>query len=410
MQSKLTKRVTILIAVIVAAMSMTISASAQTELSISFWGGEGEASVVEAMIDVCEAELGVTVESIWVQGSYEQQVLTMIAGGTAPDLMQISSGSISGFADQFLAPQGVDTSAFAQEASLAGLTVDGELRAIPFVAKSKVMGLNVDVFEAAGVALPSLTEPLSPEAFQEMAISLTSGEGEDRIYGSANLWFGQWLYVFDGNFYNADSTAIIIGLPESKAVEAANFILAAENEFNYAPNAMQREGINTFDWFLAGQVAMWPDFGPWFLPAMAEAEGLNWQIVPVPGGKAPLEINGFGVSATTANPEAAQEFALCLGTSTDAQSALATTWGLGIPVSAAGQEAFVASDTEHNLAAFVTAIENTLIQPQYCQDAQVQSEFYTAMFDRTAMGSGDEAVEDVFAELNTYLNENFACD
>jgi hypothetical protein len=30
-----------------------------------------------------------------------------------------------------------------------------------------------------------LTEALTPEEFQEMAISLTSGEGESRVYGSA---------------------------------------------------------------------------------------------------------------------------------------------------------------------------------------------------------------------------------
>lgn len=408
MKSNLNRKVRLLLVLLTVALISTMTSVAQEGISISYWGNENEASVMEAMIDACEAKLDVNVESIWVQGSYEQQVLTMIAGGTPPDLMQISSGSIFGFADQFTVVTDIDESAFLQSASLDSMTVDGELRAIPFVAKPKVMGLNVDVFEAAGVDLPSLDEPLTPEEFQEIAIALTSGEGEDRIYGSANLWFGQWLYVFDGNFYNEDSTEIIIGSPES--IDAANFILAAENEYNYAPDAMQREGVNTFDWFLAAKVAMWPDFGPWFLPNMAETEGLNWQIVPVPGGKAPLEIDGFGVSANSSSPEVAHQFAVCMGTDPDAQGALASNWGLGIPVSADGQDTFVATDPDHNLGAFLIALENSLIQPQYCQDSQVQSEFYNTLSDRTALGSGDEAIEDVFSELMTYLNDNFACE
>ena len=37
------------------------------------------------------------------------------------------------------------------------LTYEGSLYAIPFVAKPKVMGINVDLFKAAGIPIPSLT-------------------------------------------------------------------------------------------------------------------------------------------------------------------------------------------------------------------------------------------------------------
>lgn len=388
---------------------LAASSSAQNaKLKISFWGGEGEAKVIEGMINACVAENpGLDVETIWVQGPYEQQLLTMIAGGTAPDVMAISSGSLPGFADQFVALD-IDTSLYAQAVIAAGMTFNGQLYAAPHVAKSKVMGLNVNAFNDAGVDLPSLTEGLTPTAFQDLAISLSNGEGEDRKFGSANLWFGQWLYAFGGNFYNEDSTQIVIG--SEKAMETAQFILDAENKYNYAPNALDREGVNTFNWFLNGKVAMWPDFGPWFLPAVTEAENLDWQVVSVPGAGAPLEINGFAVSKDTQNQDAAKTLAVCLSTSDAAQSALASTLGLGIPVTTAGQEAFIASDPEHNLAAFVRSIETSLIQPSYCQDSQVQGEFYGALFSRTAIGSGEEDIGTFFPEIEAYLNDNFSCN
>ena len=388
-------------------MMVLVTAYAQN-LTVSFWGGAGEARVIESMIDACLAEHSdISVEHIWVQGPYEQQLLTMIAGGTAPDVMAISSGNLPGFADQFIALD-LDPSLYAQPVSVAGMTFAGELRAAPHVAKSKVMGLNVNAFEAAGVALPSPTEALSPDAFRELAISLASGTGEDRKFGSERLWFGQWLYAFGGNFYNEDSTKVIIS--SATALETARFIVEAATDLHYAPNAIEREGVRVFDWFLSGKVAMWPDFGPWFLPAVYDTEDLKWEVVRVPGQGAPLEINGFAVSKDSPQQEKAVRLATCLSSSDAAQTTLGKTMGLGIPVTAAGQAAFIASDPDHNLSAFIRSIETSLIQPAYCQDAQVQGEFYRALFSRTAIGSGSEPIEAFFPDIETYLNDNFSCN
>jgi ABC-type glycerol-3-phosphate transport system substrate-binding protein len=339
-----------------------------------------------------EANPDISVETIWVQGQYEQQLLTMIAGGTPPDVIQMSNCvPLQNFADQFLPLQGVDESIYAQPFIAESLSIDGELRAIPAFAKPKAMGINTRMFDAAGVAYPSPTEALTPEEFQEIAIAITSGEGDDRVFGSAELWYGQWLQVFGGTFFTEDGTQLTVGSPES--IAAANFIDASVNEFNYAPDVVQREGISTLDWWTIDKVAMYPDFGPWHLPTAYAAEDFEWDLVPVPNLVSPVEIDGYGISKDTDEPDAALRLALFMGQDPAAQNILATTPGLALPVTVAGQEAFVASDPDHNLAAFLLNLEQASVAEESCMSSAVFGEFYGAMFDQTTMYGGDVSRE-----------------
>jgi ABC-type glycerol-3-phosphate transport system substrate-binding protein len=333
----------------------------------------------------------------------------MIAGGTPPDLMQIANGvPIQNFADQFLALQDIDVSVYAQPFIAESMTVNGELKAIPALAKPKAMGINTRLFEAAGVELPSPTEALTPEAFQEIAIALASGEGDDRIFGSGSLWYGQWLQVFGGTFFTEDGTQVAVGSPES--IAAAEFIDASVNEFNYAPTVVQREGISQFDWWTIDKIAMWPDFGPWHLPTAYDAENFEWDLVPVPNLVSPVEIDGFGISKDTSEPEAALRLAVFLGQDPAAQNILATMPGLALPVTAEGQATFLASDPDRNLAAFLLNLEKASVAEESCMSNAVFGEFYGAMFDQSTMYGGDTPPAEFLAEQEAFLNEEFACE
>ena len=350
------------------------------------------------------------VESIWVQGNYEQQLLTMIAGGTPPDVMMISSGSLANFADQFIVLEDIDTSAYAQEYSVNAMSIDGELYVLFLILQSqRCWALIVGAFNAAGVELPSMTEPLTAEEYQEIAIALTSGEGDDRLFGSADLWFGQWLYVFGGSFFNEDGTQFTVDSPE--AIAAANFLDAAVNEYNYAPNVIQRDGIDRFGWFILGRMAMWPDFGPWFLPRMYEAEDLEWDVLPVPSFNADVEINGLAVGQDASDPECCIATRPLYGSEVILlKQSLATTPGLAVPVTVVGQQAFVESDPDHNLGAFLVNIENAQPTPQTCMDTAIWGEFYGALFDQSTIYGGDSVPEEFLVDRAAYINSEFACE
>jgi len=408
-------RLVLIIVILLAAMPLAAAApvsQAQTEISMIYWGGEGEAAALEAMIGACEAENpDIAVENIWSQGQYEQNLLTMIAGGTAPDLIMIAGGNpLINFADQFLPLEdmGVDTSVYAQEYIANDVMIDGQLRAVPFLAKPKALGINVGAFEAAGVEVPSLTEPLTAEQYQELAIALTSGEGDDRIFGSADLWLGQWAFAFGASFFSEDGTQFTVDSPEM--IAAAEYIDDAVNKYNYAPNVIQREGADTFGWFTLGKIAMWPDFGPWHLPRMYEAEDLEWQLLPVPTPTQEVEIDGLGIHKDTADPEAALRFALCMGQSSAAQTVVATTPGVAIPVTTEGQEAFLAYDPDHNLGAFLVNLESALPRVQSCMDNAIWGEYFGAYQDETTTYNGDTPPAEFMKDIAEYINSEFACD
>jgi ABC-type glycerol-3-phosphate transport system substrate-binding protein len=398
----------LLVAAVFAALSMTLPAAAQGQLSISYWGNEDEARMIEGMIAACETETGLDVENIWLQADYVQQILTMIGGGAAPDVIMVSSGDLRGIMDQFRPLEGVDTSAYAQSYITDSMSVDGELRVVPFVAKAKAVAVNTRMFENAGVELPSATEPMTPEELAEKATAIASGEGDERVFGASRPWFGQWMFIFNGRFFNEDGSRFTVNTPE--AIAALEYIENAELNLNFAPNFEQSGELSEVDMFTIDRIAMLQDFGVLFIPVLDAAEGLEWDLVPLHSPTWPFEVDGFGVSKDSDNPGAAQQFAVCIGQSDAAQTLLGSSISLGIPVTPAGQEAFFAADPDHNLAAYVVNMENAVLEQQTCMSSALWGEFYGAFFSETTVNGGDMSPADFLAEQEAYINSEFACE
>ena len=408
MQHKSTLKLSLLVTLVLAALSMTLTAAAQAPLSISYWGNEDEAAMIEGMIGACEAETGIDVENIWLQSDYVQQILTMIGGGAAPDVIMVSSGDLRGIMDQFTPPEGIDTSAYAQSYLVDSMSVDGQLRVLPFVGKPKVVAVNTGMFEAAGVELPSAEVPMTPDELAEKATAIASGEGDARVWGASSPWFGQWMFIFNGRFFNEDGTRFTVNTPE--AIAALEYIENAELEVNFAPDYEQRSGLWDVDLFLVDRVAMLQDFGVLFIPLLTEAENLEWDLVPLHSATWPFEVDGFGVSKDSDNPEAANQFALCMSQSDAAQTLLGQSISLGVPVTPAGQEAFFAADPDHNLSAFLVNMENAVLEQQTCMSSALWGEFYGAYFSETTVNGGDMSPADFLAEQEEYINSEFACE
>jgi multiple sugar transport system substrate-binding protein len=385
--------------------SASVAAQDTTNLSVAYWGNNQEGAMIDAMLVAFEtANPTIKVERVWIPDSYEQKVTTMIAGGTPPDLFQISHTSLPGFVDAF-APVVVDASLYASELYTKALSSDGKLFAVPFVAKPKVMSINLDVFKAAGIPAPSADKPLTAQEFQDLAIKLTSGEGETRIFGSAPLWFGGWLFAFGNTFYNQEGTQVTIG--DAKAINAAQFVIDASTKYHYAPTAVEATGQSMFDWFLSGRVAMYPDFGPWNVPQV-KTSSINWTIVPDPELGEPLEIDGFGISKDTQHVDAAKALAVFLGQSEEAQNILgASDAAAGVPVIPSAAAAFAKSIPGHSLEAFLYAAQNAPVPVGNKMDKQIQDEFYQEVNSRTAIGTGTEDPAVVFPDLQKTLNAMF---
>jgi multiple sugar transport system substrate-binding protein len=353
------------------------------------------------MIQAFEAAYpDITIEDNWIQSDYEQKLLTSIAGGKAPVVAQTSNTYLPTIASSFI-PVEVDPSKYFTPNVPDGMKFDGKYYGVPFVIKPKVMAVNLSVFQKAGVAAPSLTEPMAIDTFVENAKKMTSGTGDTKVWGSAPLWFNGWLVAFGGNFFNQDGTC---NLNTPAAKDAAKLLIQAQGEGGFAPTALDAQGQDMFYWLSVGRLAMQPDFGPWDISKLAGLNDANMQIVPVPGKGSQLEINGLGISKTASDAEktAATTFVNFMSTDDRAQSRLTTkAASLGVPVTPGGLTAFYAAAPDLNLKAFEVSGGQSQLGASIKDYGPITGHVGDALNSRTAMGSGNEDPSAVLDDLQS---------
>src|SRR5262249_31908396 len=100
---KYSRQILVLLSLFLLLITSSSTAAQDTvNISVAYWGNNQEGAMIDAMLAAFEkANPTIKVERIWIPDSYEQKVTTMIAGGTPPDLVQISHTSLPGFVDAF---------------------------------------------------------------------------------------------------------------------------------------------------------------------------------------------------------------------------------------------------------------------------------------------------------------------
>jgi len=377
-------------------------ASPKGKVTFAYWGAQSEADAIKQAVSAFEsANPDVKVEQQWIQKDYLTKLQTMIAGGTAPDVMLISGGDLPGFANAFQELQ-IDASAFSSPTLVHSMSMDGKLFASPFVIKPKVMAINVDLFEKNQVPLPSKTEPMTPEQFLEISKKLTSGEGASKIYGSEPLWLGNWIYSFGGQYYSDDLSKSTLDAPE--AISAAEFIVSTKQEA-LVPSDSEKKGQSMTNWFLAGRIGMYSDFGPWNLPQMADVQGFKWDLVPFPGNGGSKEVNGLTLSKDSKNADAAKAFITYMTQNEEAQKVIGgNKSAYGIPVLASATSSFETIFPDKNLNAFVLAAEKQHTQEAQKRTNEINNEM-KAIDDKTPIGIGSQDVKEVFPQVAEKINK-----
>src|SRR4051794_34455430 len=328
-------------------------------ITFAFWGTADEAASWKAIAQAFEKKNpGDKIVPNWIQANYEQKLQTSIAGGTEPNVMLISNTSLAGFTSTFhsvtLKPGDYAAPRIAQS-----MTIVSTSYAVPLVAKPKVLGINKELFSAAGVQLSSASQPMTMDEFAAAATKLSHGSGNHRVFGSAPLWFNGWLAANGGSFYDAQGKSCTFASPEG--IAAANYVIDAARKSHYTPTPEEAQGQDMTAWFAAGRIAMLPDFGPWSIAPFAQLSKPDWTLLPDPGVGEPMEIDGGAISksASTAQRALAAKFLTFASADPTAQGLLATKKvSVGVPVNPAALSHFTSVlPPERNLAAFVTAMK-----------------------------------------------------
>ncbi len=264
-----------------------------TTLSYMSWDPEQLEIEQEAIAAFEAANPGVKIEtSAMPPKDYWPRLSALAASGDLPDVFMMSSGFVKEWAaaDNLADLSGVvsdDELANYYEGAASIGVIDGKRVAFPQNWVAPVLYYNIDMFEAAGVPLP--TTDWTWDDFLSAAKALTIDENGD---GTVDVWgmslYGRyahiepWVFRNGGRYLNADETALELN---DEAVNALKFLTDLVNVEGVAPQPQEMEGVRQQDIMPLGMAAMWVD-GSWNIANTRSIVGddFRWGIAQVPVG------------------------------------------------------------------------------------------------------------------------------
>ncbi len=313
-------------------------------------GTEEENNIQRQLIAAYEeAHPGVTIELVDMSGDggWDEKLTNLAARGELPDVFMANNTPLyvqNGWAADLTALVEADADwANVPQVLKDAVTYSGVVRGLP--AAMFVMGyfVNQDLFEAANLDAPAYG--VSVEDFVDATTSLTDVQqgllGLDEtefIMGwypstqDSNLrWFG-----FDGQHMNYNSDAFKAGVQAAIDLLPNTWQgLSDEQKTNFAAQG-------PWELFLNQESGVRWD-GGWAIPSYSTSATFNWDFVGVPGGNQALVTDILTVSSTTADLEAAYDFARWMSISAEGYTtevALATAGAIAptrMPVSVSAE-------------------------------------------------------------------------
>lgn len=287
------KRILFALAALVLFASIA-GAQATTTIKYAFWGNPDAIGVEKDIIDQFEAQNpSIKVETIVsAYGDYHTKLLTMIAGGAAPDVMRVDSYYFNDFMKvgalrdigSLISKEKIDLSSYYQQ-GIEECTWNGKLYGLPWATSPLYMFINLDVIEKAGVKMP--TNDWTWDDFYAICKAVSKGEGADRIYGYAHdpatiSTILPWIWANGGDLFNADKSKYALDQPAAyQAIQ--RFANLLKQGYMPPETVSATADINT-RLFVNGKIAMRMGSAAEILSTQ-KVEGVRFEVMPMPNGK-----------------------------------------------------------------------------------------------------------------------------
>jgi len=315
------RRLVALTAVGVGVIGGGAQAQDQVTLNWALWDWAATA-YYQPLIDAYEA----THPNVKIEYTDSQDYSTVLqtqlsGGGTDFDIVTIKD--IPGYTnliganlilplDDFIKSSAIDTSAYG--GVVEALALDGKVYGLPFRSDFWLVYYNKDIFDKAGVAYP--TNDMTLAQFDDMARSVTSGFGADKVYGTHfHVWRStvELPSILDGKH-------TVIADDYSFMKPYYERVLALQNDGiiqSYA--ALKTSNTHYSGPFYNQQIATLP-MGSWFIGTQiakvksGESKAVNWGIAKFPhpdgvaAGTTAATITALSVPVNSTKQEAALDF------------------------------------------------------------------------------------------------------
>jgi multiple sugar transport system substrate-binding protein len=292
------------IAVLVAAVLASLSLAGCSAGSGSAPGGAKTLTIedylaapYDPIYQKCAKQVGAKVTINHVAGAgLIAKVLQQASSRTLPDVLMLdnpdiqqiaASGALSPLTDYKLSGKG-DVPAVTAAGSYKGT-----LYGLEPVTNSIALYYNVKLLKDAGV-----TPPKTWDELRAAAKKLTQGKTYGFAMSNINTYEGTWQFL--PFFWSNGGDEKNIATPQ--AAQALQFVLDLQNDGSMSKSSINWAQADVNNQFIAGKAAMMIN-GPWQLPALKAAKGLQFASVPIPtrtGGApvAPLGGEAYTVPVT----------------------------------------------------------------------------------------------------------------
>ncbi len=257
-------------------------------IKFASWAQRGDNKDVDWIYAFERKHTNITVDYIAVtEGNYSEKLNSMIAAGTAPDVILAWECDIVRFAknghvdplDDYIK----NTKAFSIDElapSVASFNKSlGAAYGLPWCMAVEILFYNKDMFDAANVPYP--TNDWTWKEFEDAAKALTIvKDGKTEQWGVDAISFqGLWYSTFGaaGDDIVDDNGVLTLGEGAKKALQW-QYDLTNELKVSPPPAA---SGTNAVDLFSAGKAAM-TRHGNWMIQTYRPIKDFKWDVAPLP--------------------------------------------------------------------------------------------------------------------------------
>ena len=272
-----------------------------------------------------DAHAGVKATPLTVTGGpYDEKLLTMIAGGQAPDVIEINPDRFADYASRGImrslepfvkVDKSFDVNGYLKE-QVDGFRWHGDLGGLPIYNFTFVVYYNKDLFDEAGVAYPSSSWTWDDYLVALRKLTKPSSGGKPAQYGGqVGFGWGNWIgRVWSNGGDLFDPTFTTYTLDQTPAVEALQWWGDLRVKEKVVPMPADTASLSAYDLFKAQRIATYI-WGTSMIPVINDVK-FKWDVAMIPTGKNGIwhRLGGacFTVSATTKQPDDAWEVATWL--------------------------------------------------------------------------------------------------
>ncbi len=266
----------------------------------------------------------------------------------------------------------------------ANCGLEGKIYCVGTNVGNMVLFYNKDIFDAAGVAYPDASTPLTFPEYTALAHQLTTkGDTDDStVWGTADIGVISWLdpaVLLDDTGRTVEATG-----PEFEQTIQTLTDAAQAGDMPTADQADALGGADGRTMFVEGKLAML--MADNYLMAQADDAGVNYGLspAPVPPGQEPwitTWTNSFGIPTGSKHSEAAAKFLAFMATTGQDIQAKYPYLPLGTEAAATWAD----TDIRKQLVAVTNLVHDTVPQPK-------QGEWQSPLYDAIAaamFGNGD---------------------